>query len=261
MSTPTDADRVTLHIAGHVHGDWLKYSIDSDFFTPADGWSVSLGTPATALPEYLQPWAEVQIRVGDELVMSGRVDRVRHAFRKGEHVLDIRGRDGAAVLLDCSAPIFVSREITLPEAVATVARPLGIAELDIAGRDAAFVKVTVEPGMSAWEVIQQAAEASGLWPWFTPDGTLKIAAPDYTTPPVAALIMRLDGKGNNVIDIEIDKGCERRYSEVTVLAQGAGTEKKKSKNAMKGKATDPNVKWHRPLIVSEGYYRSRKCRN
>ena len=147
MSTPTDADRVTLHIAGHVHGDWLKYSIDSDFFTPADGWSVSLGTPATALPEYLQPWAEVQIRVGDELVMSGRVDRVRHAFRKGEHVLDIRGRDGAAVLLDCSAPIFVSREITLPEAVATVARPLGIAELDIAGRDAAFVKVTVEPGI------------------------------------------------------------------------------------------------------------------
>ena len=140
----------------------------------------------------------------------------------------------------------------MPEAVATVARPLGIAELDIAGRDAAFVKVTVEPGMSAWEVIQQAAEASGLWPWFTPDGTLKIAAPDYTTPPVAALIMRLDGKGNNVIDIEIDKGCERRYSEVTVLAQGAGTEKKKSKNAMKGKATDPNVKWHRPLIVSEG---------
>ena len=63
MSTPTDADRVTLHIAGHVHGDWLKYSIDSDFFTPADGWSVSFGTPATALPEYLQPWAEVQIRV------------------------------------------------------------------------------------------------------------------------------------------------------------------------------------------------------
>ena len=55
MSTPTDADRVTLHIAGHVHGDWLKYSIDSDFFTPVDGWSVSLGTPATALPEYLQP--------------------------------------------------------------------------------------------------------------------------------------------------------------------------------------------------------------
>ena len=55
MSTPTDADRVTLHIAGHVHADWLKYSIDSDFFTPADGWSVSLGTPAAALPEYLQP--------------------------------------------------------------------------------------------------------------------------------------------------------------------------------------------------------------
>lgn len=39
---------------------------------------------------------------------------------------------------------------------------------------------------------------------------------------------------------------------MTVLAQGAGTEKKKGKNAMKGKATDPNVKWYRPLIVSEG---------
>ena len=104
MSTPTDADRVTLHIAGHVHADWLKYSIDSDFFTPADGWSVSLGTPAAALPEYLQPWAEVQIRIGDELVMSGRVDRVRHAFRKGEHILDIRGATGPPCFLTARPP-------------------------------------------------------------------------------------------------------------------------------------------------------------
>ena len=30
-----DADAITLAIAGHEHRDWERYSIDSDFFTPA----------------------------------------------------------------------------------------------------------------------------------------------------------------------------------------------------------------------------------
>lgn len=53
MSADTDA--VTLAIAGHEHRDWERYSIDSDFFTPADAWSLSLGIPATAIPDYVKP--------------------------------------------------------------------------------------------------------------------------------------------------------------------------------------------------------------
>lgn len=252
MSTLTDANRVTLSIAGHTHGDWLRYTIDSDFFTPADGWQLSLGVHGN-LPDYVVPWAEVQIRVGEDLVMTGRIDQIIQRYDKDRHVVDITGRDGAAVLLDCSAPVFVAREITLAEAVATVVRPFGITGLEIAERDAAFVKTTVEPGMSAWEVIQQAAEASGLWAWFAPDGTLRVAAPDYTTPPVADLIMYGDDPTrNNVLELSAREDMARRWSEVTVLAQGAGTESSGGKASMRGTATDDSVTWYRPLIIREG---------
>ena len=176
MSADTDA--VTLAIAGHEHRDWERYSIDSDFFTPADAWSLSLGIPATAIPDYVKPWAEVQVRLGTDVILTGRVDAVRRRLAKGEHRLELHGRDRAGVLLDCSAPVLARRELTLAEICATYLRPLGIDRMDVQGGDSRK-KVTVEPGMSAWEALERAAELAGLWPWFTPNGVLKVAAPDY----------------------------------------------------------------------------------
>ena len=109
MSADTDA--VTLAIAGHEHRDWERYSIDSDFFTPADAWSLSLGIPATAIPDYVKPWAEVQVRLGTDVILTGRVDAVRRRLAKGEHRLELHGRDRAGVLLDCSAPVLARREL------------------------------------------------------------------------------------------------------------------------------------------------------
>lgn len=111
MSADTDA--ITLAIAGHEHKDWERYSIDSDFFTPADAWSLSLGIPATAIPDYVKPWAEVQVRLGTDVILTGRVDAVRRRLAKGEHRLELHGRDRAGVLLDCSAPVLARRELTL----------------------------------------------------------------------------------------------------------------------------------------------------
>ncbi|MFC0146144.1 hypothetical protein [Pectobacterium cacticida] len=58
-----------------------------------------------------------------------------------------------------------------------------------------------------------------MWPWFAPDGTLVIGGPDYTKPPVASLIMRMDGKGNNVLSLADASSIDKSFSELTVLAQ------------------------------------------
>ena len=187
-----DTDTITLAIAGHEHKDWERYSIDSDFFTPADAWSLSLGIPATAIPDYVKPWAEVQVRLGTDVILTGRVDAVRRRLSKGEHRLELHGRDRAGVLLDCSAPVLARRELTLAEICATYLRPLGIDRMDVQGGDSRK-KVTVEPGMSAWEALERAAELAGLWPWFTPDGVLKVAAPDYGRAVDAELILDTAG--------------------------------------------------------------------
>lgn len=245
MSADTDA--ITLAIAGHEHRDWERYSIDSDFFTPADAWSLSLGIPATAIPDYVKPWAEVQVRLGTDVILTGRVDAVRRRLAKGEHRLELHGRDRAGVLLDCSAPVLARRELTLAEICATYLRPLGIDRMDVQGGDSRK-KVTVEPGMSAWEALERAAELAGLWPWFTPDGVLKVAAPDYGRAVDAELILDTTGTKNNVLDLSMEDNCQRRWSEVTVLGQGTGDEHEGAQPAIKAVARDAEAGFSRPLI-------------
>ncbi|HBW8052899.1 TPA: phage tail protein, partial [Klebsiella pneumoniae] len=66
----------------------------------------------------------------------------------------------------------------------------------------------------------RACAGRGLWPWFRPDGTLVIGGPDYTAAPVATLVMRRSGEGNNLLSLTDESSMERSFSRLTVLAQG-----------------------------------------
>lgn len=280
----------SILIDGHAHNEWLQYSLDSDLFTPADAWTMSLGMPADAIPSWLRPWAEVEVRLGDDPVMVGRLDTLRKHISATEAALTLAGRDGAGILLDCSAPLFVRREVTLTEVCDLVVRPLGIERIDVRAGKAMFKKVTVEPGMTAWEALRQAAETAGLWPWFTPDGTLRVAAPDDDAPVSAELILELPSprqpsmaedtsKGaagetasfasqsshprvtdeqaatarTNVLSLAVEENAARRYSEITVLGQTVGTENAEADNTIRAVVRDEDFPFSRPLVRNGGY--------
>lgn len=216
-----DLDKVSVVIAGKVHSDWSSYSVDSDFLIPADAWSMRLGLPGGAFPKDVKRGAPVQVRVGSDVVISGRVDRVRRHVIKDQVTITLMGRDGAAVLVDCAAPVFTGRQMSLEDVIARVVRPLGVTAIELnAESSIRNDKVSVEPGERAWDTLLRACAGRGLWPWFRPDGTLVIGGPDYTIAPVATLILRRDGKGNNLISLDEESSEERSYSELTVLAQG-----------------------------------------
>ena len=253
MATHTDTVRVALLIGGMTHDDWESYEVDSDLLIPADAWHVTLGATSDPLPTNVTPGAPFELRVGGEPVMVGRVDTIDRVTEKRGRSYSLSGRDGAAILVDCSAPIFVAKLVTLGDIAAKVVRPLGISKIKIrAGKDKADrlrEKINVEPGDTAWQALSNAAEANGLWPWFEPDGTLVVGGPDYEAPEVAALILRRDGKGNNVMRLERRDSIAGRYSEVTVLGQCHGTATAQGKHAIKGTAPDTGVTWYRPRIV------------
>lgn len=246
-------DKLALLIGGRVHDDWMAYELESDLLTPSDAFSVRLGFWEDQIPDIIHAGAPVQARVGSETVLSGRVDRVRHLVDKRGHSLLLTGRDGAAVLVDCSAPIFAARKVDLDEVIAKVVRPLGLSNIridssrKIQGRE----KINVEPGEKAWDVLVNAAEACGLWPWFDPDGTLVVGGPDYSTAPVATLIVRRKGDGNNLLSLEVEDSVSERYSQVTVLGQSPGNEDEEGANDLRATATDPEMSaiWKRPQVV------------
>ena len=244
---PTPDNTVTLLINGKTHGQWTNYDIVSDLLTPADDFSVTLGRPVDAKPDAVRAGDKVEVRVGGDTVLSGRIDRVQTVTEKGGKTLTIQGRDDAGVLLDCSAPLFNAQDMDLNQIIEKIVKPLGLAKIRI---DAAKTDKThteqIEPGSRAWDALLEYAEANGLWPWLEPDGTLVVGGPDYTAAPVAELVLRTNGQNNNIKRLEVNRDMAARYSEVTVLAQSHS-----GKNNIKATAKDESVKLHRPLIVTE----------
>ncbi|WP_195481841.1 phage baseplate assembly protein [Klebsiella oxytoca] len=216
-----DLDKVSVIVGGKVHSDWSAYGIDSDFLIPADAWSMRLGLPAGIFPEGVARGVPVQVRVGPDVVMSGRIDRVSRTVSRDQVSLSVTGRDGAAILVDCASPVLTSRQASLEEVIAQVVRPLGIKNIELhAESSIRNDKITTEPGERAWDILLRACAGRGLWPWFRPDGTLVIGGPDYTAAPVATLVMRRSGKGNNLLSLTDESSMERSFSHLTVLAQG-----------------------------------------
>lgn len=273
-----DLDKVSVVVGGKVFSDWSGYGIDSDFLIPSDAWSMRLGLPSGIFPDEVVRGASVQVRVGPDVVMSGRIDRVSRNVSRDQVSLTITGRDGAAILVDCSSPVFTSRQVSLEEVIALVVRPLGIKNIELhAESSIRNDKITVEPGEKAWETLLRACAGRGLWPWFNPDGTLVIGGPDYTAEPVATLILRRSGEGNNVLSLTDESSIERCYSQLTVLAQGHAhsTNKKKDlgivdvdgdagivtdeemntgiaetgQHGLRYTVEDPNISYYRPLVM------------
>lgn len=249
---PTPSDTVELLIAGKVHGDWASYEIDSDLLTPADAWHVMLGMTDGKMPPDVAAGAPVVVKIGGETVMTGYVDEITHPISKTSHTFTMSGRDLAADLLDCACPIFTKQQASLSEIVAAIVHEFKIVKHNItADKTRTRKKVAVDPGETAWNTLAHAAEANGLWPWFEPDGTLVIGGPDYSTPEVATLILRRDGKGNNVMSLDKTESMAERYSKMTVYGQTPGSDLEQGQNDLHATVPDEDVRRHRPKIVMD----------
>ena len=252
MPTRADKQAVSLVVGGKVHSNWSRYDIDSDLMKAADGWSFELFTGGDALPDLVREGAAMEVRVGQELVMVGYIDDIVETDSRENFAVSLTGRDLAGQLLDCSAPIFAANQVTLENIIKQAALPLGIKRYRIeAERLQRHDRVAIDPGVSAWDAIREAAEAAGLWPWLEPDGTLVVGGPDYSKPPVATLILsRSQPEKNNVVSISRTRSMADRASEITVLAQGHGTGQAEGQHAIKAKVRDRGVSLYRPRIVT-----------
>jgi prophage tail gpP-like protein len=185
--------------------------------------------------------------------MRGILDTLDEDISKTSRSTELSGRDMAGQLLDCAAPIFTAEQISLPALVKKIVAPFGITQVRIDASDPLTrTKVNVEPGDTAWSALQRAAEANGLWPWFEPTGVLVIGRPDYTTTPVASLVMRqVDAAKNNILGAHRTRSLHDVYSEVDVLGQTPGTVKSGGHRGILAKATSPNVGLYRPHFVTD----------
>lgn len=241
-------ERLRLTVGGVSHQDWMHFAVDASFLTPAGAWELDVGIETATLPAEVQPGARVVLSAGSDVLMTGLIDDITEEVRRGRHTLSLTGRDEAAALVDCSAPVFTAQNLTLQEVITRIVHPFGISKVAIhADKSVAPKKFSVEPGETAWEALKKVAEVNGLWPWVAPDGTFIIGGPDYSAPAVANLTLNRDGTGN-VLSLTRQRSIAGRYSEVTVLSQGHGGREHDGVHNRKGIATDSDFTLYRPLV-------------
>ncbi|KGT95297.1 tail protein [Erwinia typographi] len=252
MDNSTTDERLTLTVGGVTHSDWMRVSVDASFLTPAGAWSLAVGMNGNRLPAEVHEGARAVLSAGSDVLMTGLIDDINHDITRGQNVLNLAGRDNAAALVDCSAPVFTAQEMTPEEVINKIVKPLGITRVVIhADSSTAPKKFAVNPGETAWSALMQVAQVNGLWPWVAPDGTLIIGGPDYSAAPVASLVMNADGSGN-LLRLGKVTSIAGRYSEVTVLSQSHGTATHNGAHQRRGTATDTGFGLYRPFIEVAG---------
>lgn len=257
---PMPAESIRLTVGGVVNERWSGWSVDSDLLIAADAFELELHTDqGGALPTEVTEGAPCQLQLGDDIVLTGRLDEVEQEVSRSNHTVRINGRDLAGFLVDCSTPFVSMRDASLQQIIDQVAKPLGIdrVRLQVPGT-AVRRRVQIQPGQSAWDVLQQIAEASGAWPWIEPDGTLVVGGPDYVAAPVGRLQLRRDGQGNNIERLSVRRSIAQRYSDITVLGQhGAfdGNDWGNNRTSLKAQAKDDALARRgifRPRVVVDG---------
>lgn len=243
-------NEIVVEIDGKQHKHWKSYEIDSDFLIPADGFSFELGLPALHddIPNFTGKTA--RIFINQQLVMTGIVDTAQHSMRQGERAYSLNGRDNAAILVDCSAPITNVKGVSLLDAIKKIAAPLGVHQVELrAEHNPRLDKVDIDVGESAWQAIIRCANSAGLHCWFDPNGVLIVGGADYASPPVATLYCTKEGRQNNFTEMRLVYDVSQRYSEVTFLAQKHGREGDKNKNDLKWVYQDEEMDVYKPKTV------------
>jgi prophage tail gpP-like protein len=248
------SDTVTLLIGGKAHDAWEGYSIDSDLILPADDFQLTVSYGADGqLPDFVFEGARAQVMINDAIVLDGIIDTIEEEVSKENMMVELGGRDRASQLLDCSVPLLHLQNATLADIIKQAVTPLGIKAVQYKAKPSdPRQTVHTEPGQSAWEWLKAACEANQVWPWMAPDGTLVIGQPDYTSAPVATLIMRRNGDGNNVLRVRRTRSLHQVWSEVTVLGQSQGEDGEVGQNDLHGVAKDASVPLYRPHVVVDG---------
>jgi len=280
MITPIriEAEHISDPASGvTVIRDWLSYEVESDMFKASDAFTMRVA-PTKELREFFRlPGHIVRIFYGGHIQMTGVVDATPITGGADGPQLEITGRDFGG-LLDSDCAMMDFSKNTLMDIMTAQIAPWrewipGI-ELDytlhrwrICGKKAkkksmgVYAPITGERlfktrsiiGDTVNALLSRLAPQIGCHSWFSADGHLIIARPNYTQEPLHKLYYHLDDHGN-VLRSNCHLGrtpdIGDRYSDYNIVGQGYvnATQSGKAISDHASATRDPSKSfWYGPL--------------
>jgi prophage tail gpP-like protein len=174
-------DDLTLLVGGRAYRGWTDIRvtrgverIPSDFAIAAtERYPGELGGVL------VQPGAECQVLLGDDVAVTGYVDRYSPSISKRTHSISISGRGRCQDLTDCSAYLRgVNNQMLVASTAATaeaLAGLFGISVTTLNGRGRPVPQFNVILNETGWDVIERVARHSSMLAYEGADGGLVLA--------------------------------------------------------------------------------------
>lgn len=242
---------VVLQVNGRAYGGWKSIRVTCGIETVAGGFELAVTDKwaGQSLPWPIAEEDECKLLLGGAVVITGYVDRVARSLGREDMSLTVSGRDKTGALVDCSAFLdkWEFRRVPLLTLAKRVADPFGISvslQSGITLPDPP-AKLSVDPGDSAFDVIERACRTAGLLPVSDGVGGLVLTRAG-TTRTKTALV-----QGENILAASSDFDATGRFSRYHVLGQHQGTDEISGVQAaaIKGSASDANVRRTERVLV------------
>lgn len=245
----TTAGQVTLTVDGLVHSGWLSLRLAHSIEAAASKFTLELTerwSGDSRVERRIRPAERCTIALDGEEVLSGHIDGVDADYDATRHTLSVTGRDLVGDLVDGAAaidPPFEWRGIKLDELARRVCAPFNIEVVASVDCGAPFQRAAIQPGETAWEVIERGCRQRGLIA--TGDGRGRLLITKAGAGGEAAGMLRLGGEDGNILSAQGRFDWSGRHDLVVVRGQGEGG----GGGQGEARCRDAEVTRHRPKLL------------
>lgn len=239
-------DRVRLIVEGQEFIGWTGVEIKQSFSQGADAFSMSapLDPNDPAVRKAFRPFGyqEVELYVGQDKMLTGRIDRTAPTVSGRERVISVQGRSRAGVIVDSSIDgNWEWNQKFLADIAIELCRPFAVVVRWDNNTNPIDARATYGQGVYAFLI--SLAAPHNLLLHSSPAGQLVITWATWfrDNPPVAALV---EGEGP-LPRIEASFDGTGRFSTHKIAGQFAGTPD------IVGEAVDTGVPIYRPKLATE----------
>lgn len=244
------SDDVSLVINGRAWSGWTNVRITRGIERLPSDFDVQLTefAPGSRTIQILRGDA-VEVLVGNNIVLTGYVDRIVRSIDARSHSVTITGRSKCADLVDCAAEWPGGQIVgsSVLEIAKTLAAPYGIEVSGIGDMGPAIPQFNLSRGETPFQILERLCRFGQLLAYDTPDGELLLSGVLTTQ---AASGFR---EGVNVIRASVTATMDQRYSEYFSYLQSMATLDDLGEGGdLQATITDTAVPRHRRrILISE----------
>lgn len=256
----TRLDDLTLTVGTRELSGWTSIRVTRGIERmPSDFEIVMTELTRGELAKYpIKPGDACTLKLDDDVVVTGYIDRVSPMIDVGQHSIHVSGRGKCADLIDCSAqwPGGQMSNLTAPEIVRLLVKPYGALDLarednpilvssDLSDPGPLIPQYNICIGETAYTVIERVCRLAGMLVYEDVDGNLFLTHAG-TNEAWSGIV-----EGVNVQRATMNFSQDGCYSEVLGFIQSFDTFQDVGGDIgnLQAKKKDPNVLRHRRLSI------------